>query len=956
MTTRRLVNLDDFVTEKTTYNRFGEKVTKTPLVRIADGGLLSNYKQLSTNAKYIKFTGMLEPNDGGEGMYIQDDTITDDEDLGVIIYIGEHKYRRLYAAWVNIDWFYTDDFGVALQRAIKYSSIRGTRGKTYECKTAITAHIDIRNIGDHGMVDLGHKLIDMRSATVNFTNEEAQYCFNIRIYHRDTKFIFTNCNFNVTSNNINLVNIANIIGVNSYTDMLTDNVYNVTKDKLSDTNRVVLVDEPEIEGIKTFDSIGQLQYIGDAISADDNQAVTKEYMPADYDESLYVSLQDTRKLDGLTTFTNIFDRNQGNTVLQGKINEYILENIRQNLLNIVTNYSPIVYRSRMYYIGNLITNIISVKQNYIYNINVYKVLTSNIRLYCPPMLLLDESNIGRPMVLEVNLAPAISINSIDLGKLEYIEDSVITGYELTGEDTAIVKYSYLLELKAPVSSFTINNVTYIVDDNKVYFPCIIVDYGEISTRWSTQSYHTLVMGALVLFRSNGVLYSSKAIFADRPAMLTHTTNLRVDGIVKFKFNIGDPYISISCSSENLSYDSAANSTLYSISTTPLVLNTKTRESSYFTYMEVIDKISIASIEVSNNNYVAIEKPSIIVSQTSDINAIERVYITGIQLIQANLQVFDKYNETKPTVTIKLNLLVNNSIISCQTDLYIIRFISVGTPRFEYPSSIRQLLTDTTGDNIKYPIYHLFSNVFPSMMIYNSNVIFELYDNSIYTTTYDFKGNSECARADKYSKCTCRCTSDSSGAANYSLSRLVYIGDAKGSMDSSFSAGMTCERDSYLRARFKSYNTSASIVGRDIMPNTPFIAYNTPILVSSTGDIVTYLPHNEYRIIKCYMHSTFDTDRYTAVNKSLSVYIRGGVSDAECAKGSLQFNTAITPATPYLFSCIPGLGKTEMFERLFGKYAMSFNKIVRDGILKDPFRHRTQLPEHQFAAPVGVLNP
>ena len=80
MTTRRLVNLDDFVTEKTAYNRFGEKVTKTPLVRIADGGLLSNYKQLSTNSKYIKFTGMLEPNDGGEGMYIQDDTITDEED------------------------------------------------------------------------------------------------------------------------------------------------------------------------------------------------------------------------------------------------------------------------------------------------------------------------------------------------------------------------------------------------------------------------------------------------------------------------------------------------------------------------------------------------------------------------------------------------------------------------------------------------------------------------------------------------------------------------------------------------------------------------------------------------------------------------------------------------------------------------------------------------------------
>ena len=955
MTTRRLVNLDDFVTEKTTYNRFGEKVTKTPLVRIADGGLLSNYKQLSTNAKYIKFTGMLEPNDGGEGMYIQDDTITDDEDLGVIIYIGEHKYRRLYAAWVNIDWFYIDDFGVALQRAIKYSSIRGTRGKIYECKTAITLNIIQQLVIGHGVNDYAHKLIDMRGATVNFTNEEAQYCFNIRIYHRDTKFMFTNCNFNVTNNNINLVNIANIIGVNSYTDMLTDNVYNVTKDKLPDTNRVVLVDEPEIEGIKTFDFNGQLQYIGDAISANDNQAVTKVYKPTDYDESLYVSLQDTRKLDGLTTFTNIFDRDQGNTILQGKINEYILENIRQNLLNIVTNYSPIVYKARMYYVGNLITNTISVKQNYIYNINVYKVLTNNIRLDCPPMLLLDESNIGRPMVLEVNLS-ASPINSSDLGKLEYIEDSVITGYELTSEDTAIVQYSYLLALKAPVSSFTINNVTYIVDDNKVYFPYIIVDYGEISTRWSTQSYHTLVMGALVLFRSNGVLYSSKAIFADRPAMRTHTTNLRVDGTVKFKFNIGDPYISISYSSENLSYNSAANNTLYSISTTPLVLNTKTRQSSDFTYMKVIDKISIASIEVSNNNYVAIEKPSIIVSQTSDINAIERVYITGIQLIQANLQVFDKYNETKPTVTIKLNLLVNNSIISCQTDLYIIRFISVGVPRFEYPASVRQLLTDTTGDNIKYPIYHLFSNVFPSMMIYNSNVIFELYDNSIYTPTYTFIGNSECARADKYSKCTCRCTSASSAVANYSLSRLVYIGDTKGSMDSKFSAGMTCSRDSYLRARFTSYNTAASIVGRDIMPNTPFIAYNIPILVSGTGDIVTYLPHNEYRIIKCYIHSTFNTDRYTAVNKPLSVYIRGGVSDAECAKGSLKFNTTITPATAYLFSCIPGLGKTEMFERLFGKYAMSFNKIVRDGILKDPFRHRTQLSEHQFAAPVGVLNP
>lgn len=974
MTERRLVNLNDFVTEKTTYNRFGEKVTKTPLVRIADGGLLSNYKQLSTNAKYIKFTGMLEPNDGGEGMYIQDDTITDDEDLGVIIYIGEHKYRRLYAAWVNIDWFYTDDFGVALQRAIKYSSIRGTRGKTYECKSVITLYIATRHIGVHGMVDLGHKLIDMRNATVNFTNEEEKYCFNIRIYHRDTKFMFTNCNFNVTSNNINLVNIANIIGVNSYTDMLTDNVYNVTKDKLPDTNRVVLVDEPEIEGIKTFENTGQLQYIGDAISANDNQAVTKEYKPADYDESLYVSLQDTRKLDGLTTFTNIFDRDQGNTVLQGKINDYILQFLKNILADIVINTILPIFPYRSYYsstnnydINTLLPNM-WILHTIIDYCKVYTRYNNNIlQLQLQPVCIIDENEVDIPIYIKIlcskpqNIAKTNIEEVIDTSAKQAIANSVV--FE---GPSSIEMPTVTVTITSQISINGKNGYkgTFIYNNAKIF--CIVLD--DIA-----YSYYNIT--------DNIVLYDNNTI-----GTIITIGNINKTVTVKLQRNIGNLI-----RSNNLIVKKVKNS-----------------------------PIKVASIIITGKEYLAI-------NQDLDFYIIDYIdnntYITTSYLylkcvipIQANLIKFNTAADTKPCALLSIVFTADNEVISSnQCGFYIVRYKSIGNYWYEVPAPLK---FETAKIN------------YPCSFLYTNNYIADLYIVMCYSTNKYFlngRQNDTIGHEGSYRR---EAVYDSGGSAScgfctrgdfgvvkisdyyryysntiaYNVSPTLQLTNAT-NVDITFHKLPDYESlSSWLNSTngtaITSYNFTHSditIYGYGAFTGTPssksfaagsylakaFIGFGNGITIANprgtfpsqhNPHVATSMVPQEVlngKLDKGYklsrgtnliIHNYYYTEGsapYTTARHGTLLVSCGTQSNA-CAKdcvtiGCLEVIKSGQIATPLYYSITSNIGKSNCFNRIIGQ-TWNLALVIRDGILKDPFRHRTQLPEHQFAAPVGVVIP
>ena len=961
MTTRRLVNLDDFVTEKTTYNRFGEKVTKTPLVRIADGGLLSNYKQLSTNAKYIKFTGMLEPNDGGEGMYIQDDTITDDEDLGVIIYIGEYKYRRLYAAWVNIDWFYIDDFGVALQRAIKYSSIRGTRGKIYECKTAITLKLEQVSSGYATIVDFGHKLVDMRGATVNFTNEEVQYCFNIRIYRNDTKFMFTNCNFNVTSNNINLVNIANIIGVNSYTDMLTDNVYNVTKDKLPDTNRVVLVDEPEIEGIKTFDFNGQLQYIGDAISANDNQAVTKTYKPADYDESLYVSLQDTRKLVGLTTFTSIFDRAQGNTVLQGKINDYILESIYIILQGVVTNNVANVWLPRCYILYNYGTVI---KQAYI-SIDVYKVIQSEFYIIAQQMHIADESEIGNSLFTKLKFSSPIVFTP------NIIEEDCITEVNDKSVDN---RFLFDTEYISAICIKCTTNIPIVIDGvtHTITTIYLITNLTDISSRANiVMPYTTYSCG---IFYINSQAYIIAGI---NPFSFEYSYGLAkwVGSFppVSMRYNNKMYTITPVTSIPNNNYPKHRNveyikfnGQATTIQDYSEFIETKTTKIRRVTNMP----IDILSIDSINKEYIAILPLTWYLTPDTKIDnngqvSIDSVYIKVVVPVQANLQVFDNKKVTIPTSIVTFTFVFNNNLIKTnQCLIYIPRFISLNIPRFELPPIYANTVSNK-GDSVRYPVFHIYANndILPKKITINPSSA--IIDSSL-----------DIASLNRYISCDRPCCGDCRCPCNNRSGDIVV--NPSGSIRTSMSVNIngkvlsnTYNYNTYIHGCKASEGTYHSFKfctgGPQVISVSTQVNIKNKLSIIETAKSWPYITKvdsstfviqpGEIVIIYSLLHVPINKVNYRTRNTRVHIKI---ASDSSACSGGGEPNINdsynVLQSTSYYLSVFNGINKRKLFDRLFGNKCLRNAPILRDGVLTDPFRNRTQRAEHQFAPPICPLNP
>ena len=962
MTTRRLVNLDDFVTEKTTYNRFGEKVTKTPLVRIADGGLLSNYKQLSTNAKYIKFTGMLEQNDGGEGMYIQDDTITDDEDLGVIIYIGEHKYRRLYAAWVNIDWFYTDDFGVALQRAIKYSSIRGTSGKTYECKTAITLKLEQVSSGYATISDFGHKLVDMRGATVNFTNEEAQYCFNIRIYRNDTKFMFTNCNWNVTANNINLANIANIIGVNNYTDMLTNNVYNVAEDKLPATNRVVLVDEPEIEGIKTFESTGQLQYVGDAISANDNQAVTKAYKPADYDESLYVSLQDTRKLAGLTIFASIFDRDQGNTVLEGKITAYILDAICLKLQAMVTNIAS-VWIPRCYILYNY-TN--AIKQTYI-NTDVYKVFAANFTITIQPTHIADEAEIGNHLFTKVMFSsPIVFIPNI----IE--EDCVIAVNDTSVDNRFLFDTQYI----SAVCIQCTTNIPVVIDGithnvTTIYLPTNLTDAPTTKMN-ITMSYTTYSCGIFYVNSQAYIIAGIKPLsceYAYHSHTLfipTNSTTTTTSIVYNNKSYTITPVMRKALYSYVLSYIKF-NGQATTIQDYSESIETKTAKIRRITNMP----IEVLSIDTVNKEYIAILPITWYLPPDTEIDdngqvSIQSMYIKSIVPVQANLQIFADNKVTIPTSIITYTFIFNDSLIKTnQCLIYIPRFISLNIPRFELPSVYANTIS-TVGDSVKYPVFHIYANndILPKTITINPSSA--IIDSSLDIAT--LKRYVSCSKPRCCSDCACPCHEDygdlvtnpkgvnrtglsvnvngKTFTTTYNYNTYIYgCKSSEGTYHSfQFNTGGPQIKD--VRIQVSISNKLSTINNVKSLPYITKIAPST--FVIQPGEV---------KIIYSLLHMPINKVSYRTANTTVNINLSS--ESPACSGGGEpdiidKYN--VLQGTPYYLSVFNGINKRKLFDRLFGNKCLRNAPILRDGILTDPFRNRTQRAEHQFAPPVCPLRP
>ena len=1004
MTERKLLTRDDFVTKPTIYTKFGEKVTRNPIEQIYNAGLLSEYKTLSTSHKYIKFIGMFEEGDGGEGIYIRDDNITDEEDIGVIIYIGQYKYRRLYGAFVLVDWFYIRDFGEALQRACKYASVRCVPGKVYDCNSEITLKLYAitNNKNLHGSTDYGHVLIDLRGATINFNvaPEEIdgkkvwpKFCFNIRIYNRETKFMFTNGNFNVSElNKVALENIANIIGDNNYTDMLTDMHYNVEASKLPDTNSVVLESDPVIEGVKTFTN--NLTYVGDGLSQGEEQAVTKEYMPEGLEEDKYIAIADERKIEGITRFNTIFDLGTGNVVTDTNVSDIILEALTPTLRDTMLKTDISIYVPFMYYVkykdytetteddeeidyrtegpsvvfgGNWEEQLVLNGDDY----EVYKKQQSAYVIIPQQRMVIDEEEINDNLFLYFRVNNPIYLDDYEIVReeYEYTHEGIILYERAKAHDGNIShicgKFEVTQEFKDILYSFV--GVTKMADDT-IYVPAIVKNGGTYPG--SRVFLYLGVDGNYYMYRPYQVYLAG------------HLENASVNIVFD---NATDEY-----GSDRSGFYFRGTRAMYTFNKpiyyTPMkYTNDRVEKNILVTIKD--NPIKFKSANIIGSEYVKladdikIYTPSIQMEMDEQYNRryfITDFYIRGIIPIQANLTPFNGPDETAPCARISFTFEYNKELMQSKpVDIYIPRYIATGVPEYEIPKDLRLKLPNNIPINNKYPV---------TMLYTNNTMFFRRYDIckqegilADWLCPYDTSGHDEYkSDGDKYKpECVHGAKAENRRfypITNYYTRRALALSDTVSQKSvTTYRCGDHIQfyegKNNYIVVLYNFYGAEGESkqeyavgpylgkyyfvnindeVGPGLLDHKSFNTKDRYSIYVEPGQCVVNVD---------YFSVSHNLDKYTSLSKSLGEY-KATCFKGRCSCGDrnwIVYNTSGMCVTPYLLSFNSGMAKPKTLRRLFGSGGFT-EEIIRDGTLKDPFRERTLLPRHQFAAPVCVINP
>lgn len=944
MTERKLLTLDDFVKQPTTYTRFGEKVTRNPIEQVYNAGLLKDYKQLAVSHKYIRFTGMQEEADGGEGWYIRDDNITDDEDIGVIIYIGQYKYRRLYGAYVLVDWFYTGDFGIALQRACKYASVRCIAGKVYECNSAITLKLNVRG-GVNNNVDYGHILVDLRGATINYTAENTSFCFNVRIYNRGTKFMFINGTFNVSDlAKITLKNIANIIGGNNYTDMLTDMHYNVDKELLPDTNRVVLFSEPVIEGIKTFSNT--LIYTGDATNAAETDAVTKDYA-VDIDEDKYISVSESRKISGITTFTDIYDILAGNTTILDNDYSKLLEDVFYNyvantIVALYPTFSSYVHLSTITVAGGWAEYLQQTTED-------YKVSSSGASMVitAQPQCIIDENDIGIPVYLRLQFSKPIIVENpeiIEEDNIELEDEADMSGYSDAPDNTITFADNVIFARgTSPLDTILGKRV-----DNKLLY--IVVT--KFRTYKATQQVR---FSNLIVFYSEGIPYCFNTQLTDYGFNVGYR-NWNGNSFFSTSFYLEDKYYNFRASGDyKLSY------------AVVLEHKIKLKIDTGKVYKLANAPFKLATSYVTGAEYISLEQPSFYLdTYTRNENSIsfDSIFIKIVTPVQANLVGCTDPALIKPCATLSMGLLYNKELLSVNSiAFYIARFISNGQPAYEIPISISKGYTTTN----RYPLYKLYTNNWINPITYK----FKLVDMTIDTAIWIDKRvhrEKHCDKSGCCSDCRCKChiiAGHITGNANgdqvtlfstygntftHNISRIynTYIYGCSGSEgqipDCFFATG---GKTGFLVSRV----FYEGIVG--ITPSSRQMCYPSIFTNEKTlfEDSIPTLKHGECYYAKQYTASHGNKASYTETSVPCHVGIYS--TSSACGKDGvpLSFTYNTFRSTRYYNAIFSGVFKNRLFDRVFGRKCVIAGILYRDGILSDPFRNRHNSLEHAMSMPV-----
>lgn len=961
MTERKLLTLDDFVKQPTTYTRFGEKVTRNPIEQVYNAGLLKDYKQLSVSHKYIRFTGMQEEADGGEGWYIRDDNIADDEDIGVIIYIGQYRYRRLYGAYVLVDWFYTGDFGIALQRACKYASVRCIAGKVYECNSEITLKLDVRGVsGKHGMIDYGHVIIDLRGATINYNVENSSFCFNIRIYNRETKFMLTNGTFNVSDlAKLTLKNIANVIGGNNYTDMLTDMHYNVDKELLPDTNRVVLFSDPTIEGVKTFSK--SLNYIGDALSADDNQAVTKDYMPASVDESLYIAINDDRELNVVTFSTNFISG--GNVVTENNVKE-VVNRLGEVLANKVKNITNNIFMPGMYYtaIDSDYLYLSYPRLEYIkepdYTVNV---LENAEYIFIPSALEFDEQFIGLPIYNEIRCNKEIVVPKSSLvsevceSTEQLLKESLIPAENISGtsidyyntftfKGASVNYYVYDTDLldgnNSPIKyiAYSGNKVfVFVTSDGKQYAYANLLyydvcSYGVDNYNVGQNFYFITYVDSYntKFFDSVGMKYQEyRDLKGDNNKVLIPLiNNNKLLAIIEI----------ISPTSYYRDWKGGSNITYVYLDTskparklpTPAIIC----EDMLVTKVTA-NNISILADTIAGSEYISIRyKVDIYVknyTENEDNTVSFRVfYVKAIVPVQANMQVFTSKNSIVPTAKYKLRILYNNKLYhSSIGNLYIPRF------KIEYPhfQSVN-LATVNSKDALArhYNSNTLFTNPLLTTIKYVTLATNSFATNLAQIPTYGTHYNHN---QDERSGSGCQCYQrDTRIMATWLDSGFLVEINIQGS-------NIMCDVMLHNRTTISKYNT--------FQFNLANIGDRYILEAVFSGSIVKYMRN-------AYTPSTYYCAGLSGIGYSditpRSYYLESTVpSCGKCNKHNCppRISGSGIPGCWFYYLDL-FIGKIRMWNYIFGTDAWR-GLIYRDGNLKNPYKDRGSRPEYTRTLPV-----
>ena len=249
---RKLATSSDFTQVKMQQNRNGEIVEINPVDNIVKVGLIKDRANLVIDDYMIEFEGLYEEQDIGQGIFIRDDSITDADDLGVIITVNGYKYRRQYIGPVYLDWF-GEDYLLGLKNAIKYNYIK-CLPKIYNIEVEkITSFLITNNVeidGNGSIFTITHPDTLLWLFTFNFNKTIDYFIWNY------TKFEFT-INTLFKFNREYNVGYLDFYSYNLFPWTLTDTEYNITM--IPATNGILINEMPaKITGQWTFTSVPKI--------------------------------------------------------------------------------------------------------------------------------------------------------------------------------------------------------------------------------------------------------------------------------------------------------------------------------------------------------------------------------------------------------------------------------------------------------------------------------------------------------------------------------------------------------------------------------------------------------------------------------------------------------------------------------------------------------------------------